>query len=122
MNKRFIYLVIIFLSILSGCSNNNTKKNNLVIIVTPYLIPKTKDITFVRNKLSELKNLEDRYLADSLVRLKEESLKKKIDGKNREEKINNLNKELGKYENKDEKKLLDNKSEHEKRVNEILGY
>ena len=62
------------------------------------------------------------YLADSLVRLKEESLKKKIDGKNREEKINNLNKELGKYENKDEKKLLDNKSEHEKRVNEILGY
>ena len=93
-----------------------------MIIVTPYLIPKTKDITFVRNKLSELKNLEDRYLADSLVRLKEESLKKKIDGKNREEKINNLNKELGKYENKDEKKLLDNKSEHEKRVNEILGY
>lgn len=52
-----------------------------MIIVTPYLIPKTKDITFVRNKLSELKNLEDRYLADSLVRLKEESLKKKIDGK-----------------------------------------
>ena len=101
---------------------SNNKKNNLVVIVTPYLIPKTKDITFVRNKLSELKNLEDRYLADSLVRLKEESLKKKIDGKNREEKINNLNKELGKYENKDEKKLLDNKSEHEKRVNEILGY
>ena len=29
MNKRFIYLVIIFLSILSGCSNNNTKKNNI---------------------------------------------------------------------------------------------
>ena len=100
---------------------NNSKKNNLVIIVTPYLIPKTKDITFVRNKLSELKNLEDRYLADSLVRLKEESLKKKIDGKNREEKINNLNKELGKYENKDER-LLDNKSEHEKRVSELLGY
>lgn len=99
---------------------NNTKKNNLVIIVTPYLIPKTKDITFVRNKLSELKNLEDRYLADSLLRLKEESLKKKIQNKNREEKINNLNKELEKYENKEE--LLDNKSEHEKRVSEILGY
>ncbi|MBU0924827.1 hypothetical protein KKG81_08085 [bacterium] len=100
---------------------NNTKKNNLVIIVTPYLIPKTKDITFVRNKLSELKNLEDRYLADSLVRLKEESLKKKIEGKNREEKINNLNKELEKYENKNEKSI-DKKSEHEKRVSEILGY
>jgi general secretion pathway protein D len=100
---------------------NNAKKNNLVIIVTPYLIPKTKDITFVRNKLSELKNLEDRYLADSLVRLKEESLKKKIQSKDREEKINNLNKELEKYENKDES-LLDSKSEHEKRVSEILGY
>ncbi|MDZ7819124.1 MAG: secretin N-terminal domain-containing protein [Aliarcobacter sp.] len=100
---------------------NNTKKNNLVIIVTPYLIPKTKDITFVRNKLSELKNLEDRYLANSLLRLKEESLKKKIDAKNREEKIDNLNKELEKYENKKEE-ILDKKSEHEKRVSEILGY
>jgi general secretion pathway protein D len=102
-------------------SVNNTQKNNLVIIVTPYLIPKTKDITFVRNKLSELKNLEDRYLADALVRLKEESLKKKEEQKDRENKIIALNEKLEKI---DENKIVtvDNKTEHEKRVKEILGY
>ena len=103
---------------------NNTKKNNLVVIVTPYLIPKTKDITFVRNKLSELKNLEDKYLADSLVRLKEESLKKKIDAKNRENKIIALNDKLKEFEkiNNNTNNKLDDRSEHEKRVKEILGY
>jgi general secretion pathway protein D len=103
---------------------NNTKKNNLVVIVTPYLIPKTKDITFVRNKLSELKNLEDKYLADSLVRLKEESLKKKIDAKNRENKIIVLNDKLEEFEkiNNNTNNKLDDRSEHEKRVKEILGY
>jgi general secretion pathway protein D len=103
---------------------NNTKKNNLVVIVTPYLIPKTKDITFVRNKLSELKNLEDKYLADSLVRLKEESLKKKIDAKNRENEIIALNDKLEEFEkiNNNTNNKLDDSSEHEKRVKEILGY
>ena len=102
---------------------NNTEKNNLVVIVTPYLIPKTKDITFVRNKLSELKNLEDKYLADSLVRLKEESLKKKIDAKNREKKIIALTEKLEKLENTDNKTTKDDsQTEHEKRVAEILGY
>ena len=102
-------------------SINNTKRNNLVIIVTPYLIPKTKDITFVRNKLSELKNLEDKYLADSLIRLKEESIKKKIDARNRENKLSKLNKEL---EQLDDTKTVkkDSKTEHERRVKEILGY
>ena len=101
-------------------SINNSKKNNLVIIVTPYLIPKTKDITFVRNKLSELKNLEDKYLADSLVRLKEQALKKKIDAKNTEDKLISLNQKLEKFQDKELIKN-DNRTEHEKRVKEILG-
>ena len=79
------------------------KKNNLVIIVTPYMIPKSKDITYIREQLSELKKLEDKYLQDSLSIIKDNSKKHK-------ENIfveNNEN---------------DNKSEHEKRVKEILGY
>ncbi|WP_152056005.1 type II secretion system protein GspD [Aliarcobacter butzleri] len=79
------------------------KKNNLVIIVTPYMIPKSKDITYIREQLSELKKLEDKYLQDSLSIIKDNSKKDK-------ENIfveNNEN---------------DNKSEHEKRVKEILGY
>lgn len=97
--------------------STTTTKKNLVVIVTPYMIPKTKDITYVRNELAELKSMEDKYLEDSLIRLKEDSLKKKVEAKKREEKINELNKELNKYEADKE----ENKIDHNKRVNEILG-
>ncbi|MCG3676982.1 type II secretion system protein GspD [Aliarcobacter butzleri] len=79
------------------------KKNNLVIIVTPYMIPKSKDITYIREQLSELKKLEDKYLQDSLSTIKDNSKKYKE------------NIFVEKNEN-------DKKSEHEKRVKEILGY
>ncbi|AGR78038.1 general secretion pathway protein D [Aliarcobacter butzleri 7h1h] len=82
------------------------KKNNLVIIVTPYMIPKSKDITYIREQLSELKKLEDKYLQDSLSIIKDNSKK----GKENIFVENNENNEN------------DNKSEHEKRVKEILGY
>lgn len=86
-------------------SVENAKKNNLVIIVTPYLIPKTKDITYIRNKLSELKNLEDRYLENSLLKLRNQQLKNG----------NSIKKE----ENENQ---ISSKNEHENRVKEILGY
>ena len=79
------------------------KKNNLVIIVTPYMIPKSKDITYIREQLSELKKLEDKYLQDSLSIIKDNSKKDK----------GNIFVENDKN---------DNKSEHEKKVKEILGY
>ena len=94
---------------------SNNKKNNLVVIVTPYMIPKTKDITFIRNKLSQLKNLEDKYLEDSLIKLKENHLKRKIQDKKTEEKSKELDKELEKVSTNYEK------NEHEKRVHEVLG-
>ena len=74
--------------------STTTSKKNLVVIVTPYMIPKAKDITYVRNQLSELKNLEDQYLEESLVKLKEDAVKKKQVAKKREERISELNKEL----------------------------
>lgn len=108
--------VPLFGELFKNDSTTMTKKN-LVVIVTPYMIPKTKDITYVRNELAELKSMEDKYLEDSLIRLKEDSLKKKVEAKKREEKINELNKELNKYPT--DKK--DDKIDHNKRVNEILG-
>lgn len=103
---------------------NNTKKNNLVVIVTPYMIPKTKDITFVRNKLADLKNLEDKYLADSLIRLKKEAIRKKLQEKQRDEELVELEKKLAKIENKNRftTTIDDSETEHEKRVKEFLGY
>ena len=41
----------------------------------------------LNNKLSELKALEDNYLQDSLIRLKEVAVKKKADAKKREDKF-----------------------------------
>ena len=107
----------------------NTKKNNLVVIVTPYLIPQTKDITFVRNQLAELKSMEDKYLEDSLIRLKKEALKKKLDKQVREKEIEELNEKINDANESSNNSLsnntnskTDSKSEHEKRVSEILGY
>ena len=107
----------------------NTKKNNLVVIVTPYLIPQTKDITFVRNQLAELKSMEDKYLEDSLIRLKKEALKKKLDKQVREKEIEELNEKINDANESSNNALsnntnskTDSKSEHEKRVSEILGY
>lgn len=82
-------------SLFRNDSTTMTKKN-LVVIVTPYMVPKSKDITYVRNQLAELKGMEDKYLQDSLIRLKEEAVKKKADAKKREEKIKELDKELDK--------------------------
>lgn len=46
--------------------SNINRKNNLVVIVTPYLVPKSKDLTYIRDKLTRLKNIEDLYLEESL--------------------------------------------------------
>ncbi len=52
-------------------------KINLVIIITPYIIPKSKDLTYVRNQLAQLKLLEDKYTKDTILRLKKAKLNAK---------------------------------------------
>lgn len=100
---------------------NTLKKNNLVVIITPYMIPKSKDITYVRNQLAELKGMEDKYLEDSLIRLKEKAIKKKIETQKREKKITKLNNQLKNLNTDKTTSHIDEKSEHEKRVRELLG-
>ena len=46
--------------------SKNTFKDELLIVVTPYIIPKSKDITFINSQLAILKSLENKYLKDSL--------------------------------------------------------
>jgi general secretion pathway protein D len=36
-------------------------KINLVIIVTPYIVPKSKDLTYIAQQLSHLRNIENNY-------------------------------------------------------------
>ncbi|HJE03340.1 MAG TPA: type II and III secretion system protein, partial [Aliarcobacter thereius] len=48
------------------------KKSNLVVIVTPYIVPKDEGVSFIREKLSKLKDIEDKFLAQSLENLEKE--------------------------------------------------
>jgi general secretion pathway protein D len=73
-------------------------KINLIIIITPYIVPKSKDLTYIRKKLTALKRLEDKY-----TKIAVKSLQKKKKEKN--EIKSNVNK----------------KNEHQKKVNKLLG-
>lgn len=71
-------------------SNNQSK--NLVVIVTPYIIPKDKDLTYVRTQLTKLKSLEDKFLEEVLINLR----KKKTDIKKEEQSQEALNRQIHK--------------------------
>jgi len=121
-------------------SNKETNdKINLVIIITPYIIPKSKDLTYVRDQLSELKLLEDKYTKDTILRLeharlesskrdiKREKNKIELDRKRRDIKYNMLDFSEDKKDYYDEKAEEDNRPLtqeellHQKRVKEMFG-
>ena len=56
-------------SLFQNKSNNNFK-NELLIIVTPYIVPKSKDISYINTQLAILKSLENKFLKESLDGLK----------------------------------------------------
>jgi len=79
--------------VLGGLFKNKKRvddKINLVIIITPYIVPKSKDLTYVRDQLARLKLLEDKYTKDAILRLKEAKLKAKEDDLKREDKMKDL--------------------------------
>ncbi len=49
---------------------NDSSKKNLTVILTPYIVPKNKDLSFIRNELTKLQVLEDRLLSLVLEKLK----------------------------------------------------
>jgi general secretion pathway protein D len=50
-------------------TNKINDKINLVIIVTPYIVPKNKDLTFIRKQLAELKLMEEKFTKDVISSL-----------------------------------------------------
>jgi general secretion pathway protein D len=104
---------------------NNRKvhdKINLVVIVTPYIIPKSKDLTFIRKHLDELKILEDQYYEDMKVRLKQRQLSLMKKNQERKEELEGLNEEI-----KDESLTISKKSvtaqqKHEQLLQENTGF
>ena len=97
-------------------------KINLVIIITPYIIPKSKDLTYVRNQLAQLKLLENKYTKDTILRLEKAKLNaKKEDLKRAKEQI-----EIDE-QRRDLNKSASNSSEdkdtalHNARIKEMFG-
>ncbi|MGB3750422.1 MAG: secretin N-terminal domain-containing protein [Arcobacteraceae bacterium] len=88
-------------------------KINLVIIVTPYIVPKSKDLTFIRNQLAQLKTLEDKYTKDVEFRLEQTKNEDKI-------KSNTIDEYNKKRENIPNKMLQENEIEHQKRLKNIF--
>ncbi len=128
--------------LLGGLFRNNNKvddKINLVIIITPYIVPKSKDLSYVRKQLSQLKLLEDKYTKDTILRLEKAKFKnKKADLQREIEKINldenkiSLKEDMldfseDKKEYYDDKKddeseeLTSNEKLHQQRVKEMFG-
>lgn len=92
--------------ILGELFKNNKEFNdkiNLVIIITPYIVPKSKNLSFVRENLAKLKQLEEQYTKDRINKLKSTNIKDK-------QKIT-----------KQTKKEITNKELHNKRVQEMFG-
>lgn len=79
------------------------RKNNLLVIVTPYIVPKDEGVSFIREKLAKLKEIEDKYLRNSLEELEKE------------------NKEQKKEESNDDKKVdIEKRLNHEERYKRFL--
>ncbi|RXK12175.1 type II secretion system protein GspD [Halarcobacter mediterraneus] len=106
-------------------TNTNIAKKSLVVIVTPYIVPKSKDLTFVRNQLAKLKALEDRFLEKSLIRLKEEQIKKIQEKRKFKERMKELDEELGnkekRYVKEDNDELTPSQVQHQKILKEQFG-
>ncbi len=79
---------------------HSRQNKNLVIIVTPYIIPKSKDLTYVRNELAKLQLMEDEYLEDIISNL--------LNKKNKKQTILNIEQK--------------NKQMHEKRLKAIFNF
>lgn len=52
-------------------------KINLVVVVTPYIIPKSKDLTFIMQQLTKLKMIEAKYTHQLLKDLEKQKTEKK---------------------------------------------
>lgn len=56
---------------------NDVQNKSLVVIITPYVVPINKDLTYIREELSKLKSLEDEFLEKVLLILNAKARAKK---------------------------------------------
>lgn len=101
-------------------------KINLVIIVTPYVIPKSKDLTYIRDQLTQLKMLEDKYTKDTVLELEKQKLQYALEDEKRKEELEEVldeQKELQEetLEKEEGKDQLSAEEKHKAYVKKIMG-
>lgn len=100
---------------------------NLVIIITPYIIPTSKDLQYIKEQLAQLKILEDKYTNTLKTRLQERLLEKQknqLESENKLQEIKNEIDELNEDRTKNseiEQKKLTNEQHHQKILHEMFG-
>jgi general secretion pathway protein D len=94
-------------------------KINLVIIITPYIVPKSKDLTYIRNQLAQLKLLEDKYTKDAILRLEKARIQQKKEDKNRIKELKKIIKNETKKTK--QKKSISNETLQEQKIKEMFG-
>ena len=103
--------------------NENKAQTSLVIIITPYIIPESKDLSYVREQLAQLKLLESKYTKELELRLLKNKLKNKIRKKNFQSELKKI-KEALKYKTEDNtEKKKENHFMKERRIkiDRLLG-
>ena len=112
--------------------NNIEEENrkNLVVIITPYIVPTSSDLTTIREQLSELQNLEDKFTEELKVRLEERKLQIQKDTVNRERAIASIKAEKKELEDENSKVIIikdkddiqkTNEELHKQRAKEMFG-
>lgn len=105
-------------------SESNVQKN-LVIVITPYIIPKSRDLSYVRNQLAQLKALESKYTKDMELRLLENKLKNDKNDKKRDKKLKKVKIALANQEvSQNKKKKISNTfmKERQEKINRLMGH
>jgi len=75
-------------------SYNIDDKINLIVIVTPYIIPKSKDLTFIIQQLTQLKMIENQYTEMLLENLQKKKNSQSINTTKHSENLKIHNKRL----------------------------
>ncbi|WP_428025607.1 type II secretion system secretin GspD [Arcobacter sp.] len=88
-----------------GTLFKNTKeaedKINLVVIMTPYIVPNSEGLTYIREQLAELKSLEEQYSKDLEVRLVKRQLEVMKKNKELKDEKEDIEKEIKEIKEED---------------------
>ncbi|MBN2782062.1 MAG: hypothetical protein JXQ66_02350, partial [Campylobacterales bacterium] len=96
-------------------------KINLVIVVTPYIVPQSKDLTYIRDQLTMLKMLEDKFSKDVILQLEKSKLEYKVEDKERQEELEDVQEEIEEFDEDERIEQESGLDAHDRKIQELFG-